>query len=114
MEQENLDVFRRQLIDNRTLILRRIGKISHHRLNDGGPLNPDSKEAAQELENDQVLDALDDSSRTELVQIQAALDRLEAGVYGECRECGDSVGLARLNALPYATLCIECARALES
>lgn len=43
-------------------------------------------------------------------QIDAALQRIDAGTYGICERCGRPIGEERLEALPYATLCIECAR----
>lgn len=44
-----------------------------------------------------------------LDQIEAALERIEDGVYGECEECGVRIPKARLNAIPYATSCVKCA-----
>jgi len=41
-------------------------------------------------------------------QIQELLDRLEAGAYGICEECGEEIGIARLKARPVTTLCIQC------
>ena len=38
---------------------------------------------------------------------------MRTGTYGECEICGNKIPLARLNALPYATSCIECQRAAE-
>jgi len=43
-----------------------------------------------------------------LGKIDEAIRRLEAGVYGECAECGTEIGEARLKALPFATLCVAC------
>ena len=48
-----------------------------------------------------------------LVEIDAALDRVEAGTYGVCEGCNCKIPLARLNALPYATYCIQCQRESE-
>ena len=41
----------------------------------------------------------------------AALKRLDSGNYGECAECGEDIDERRLEAVPYATLCITCANA---
>ena len=49
-----------------------------------------------------------------LIQIDQALDRIDAGTYGACTECGKLVAKPRLQALPYTRTCIDCARALES
>ena len=51
--------------------------------------------------------------REYLVEIEKALERIEAGDYGECLECGEVIHPGRLEANPTATLCIACAQALE-
>ena len=48
-----------------------------------------------------------------LVQIEAALKRLEDGVYGECVECAEPISPARLHFDPAAALCIGCAARAE-
>ncbi len=48
-----------------------------------------------------------------LAQVDAALARLEAGTYGLCRVCGREIGAERLEAVPYATLCIDDKRLEE-
>jgi len=55
------------------------------------------------------VDALVGSLRETLVDIDAALGKLEAGVYGRCESCGDEIAPARLEAMPAARLCITCA-----
>jgi RNA polymerase-binding transcription factor DksA len=46
--------------------------------------------------------------------IEASLERIEDGVFGQCEECGGVIKKSRLNAIPYTPLCIKCASALES
>ncbi|HEX6122686.1 MAG TPA: TraR/DksA family transcriptional regulator [Ktedonobacterales bacterium] len=48
-----------------------------------------------------------------LAQVRAALERLDSGTYGKCERCGREIGARRLEALPYATLCIDCQEAVE-
>jgi RNA polymerase-binding transcription factor len=48
-----------------------------------------------------------------LNQIRAALGRMAAGTYGTCANCGKTIPIARLEALPWATLCIDCQAASE-
>jgi DnaK suppressor protein len=43
-----------------------------------------------------------------LSKIDAALEKIERGVYGECASCGEEIGIARLRARPVAELCIDC------
>jgi DnaK suppressor protein len=49
----------------------------------------------------------------ELAYIENALERMRTGHYGSCEGCGNKIPFARLSALPYATLCIECQREAE-
>lgn len=65
-----------------------------------------SREGGADLE---VLQALD---RT-LKQIDAALARLHAGGYGLCSSCSKAIPLARLHAVPFATLCVPCQQQSE-
>ena len=46
-------------------------------------------------------------------KIEDALARIEDGTYGICECCGEEIDLARLNARPMTTYCIECKIALE-
>lgn len=43
-----------------------------------------------------------------LYHLDQALERIEQGKYGNCRECGKEISHDRLKAVPHATLCIEC------
>lgn len=44
-----------------------------------------------------------------LGKVQNALRRIESGGYGICERCGKSIPLERLDALPYSTMCVDCA-----
>ena len=48
-----------------------------------------------------------------LEQIEASLERIEDGIYGMCDECGARLPKARLEAIPYTTLCVKCASLSE-
>jgi len=48
-----------------------------------------------------------------LAQIETSLERIEEGTYGQCEECGARIPKNRLNAIPYAALCIRCAEQQE-
>jgi DnaK suppressor protein len=51
------------------------------------------------------------ATRGILDDVNAALDRLADGTFGQCEECGGSISEERLNAIPYAPLCVRCAKA---
>lgn len=54
--------------------------------------------------------SLGENSQTVLSEIDAALGRIEAGTYGTCANCGKEIPAGRLEAHPWASLCIDCAR----
>jgi len=45
-----------------------------------------------------------------LDDIEHALDRMQQGTFGRCNKCGKAIGQARLEALPFTSTCIACAR----
>ncbi|MGW8061138.1 TraR/DksA C4-type zinc finger protein [Streptomyces ziwulingensis] len=57
--------------------------------------------------------ALAANAREMLTQTERALERLEAGTYGLCENCGNPIGKARMQAFPRATLCVECKQKQE-
>lgn len=75
------------------------------------PLNADSSEQAVEVEDDAGLEAEASLIVREAASIDRALERIAKGTYGECVRCGSQIAPARLDALPEAALCIDCARA---
>jgi RNA polymerase-binding protein DksA len=58
-------------------------------------------------------EGLEENADHLLDAIGAALERIEDGTYGLCGTCGSPIGEERLEAVPYATLCIDHQRALE-
>lgn len=62
---------------------------------------------------DEISSQLAEVESRELAQIETALERLADGTYGSCDACSNNIPLARLQALPYATLCIQCQREAE-
>jgi len=63
---------------------------------------------------DRELDyTLEENSEHVLAEIDAALKRIDDGSYGTCTNCGKQIPAERLEARPYATLCIDCQRDRE-
>ena len=69
---------------------------------------PDEMDTASSEVNLQFTGRLREREQGLLSKIDAALEKIEQGVYGECTSCGEEIGLARLRARPVAELCIEC------
>ncbi|HSG90913.1 MAG TPA: TraR/DksA family transcriptional regulator [Pseudomonadales bacterium] len=112
--QRTLEEARERLQADRVRLLERVRGLDdtvHHREE---PLPQDFAEQAVELENQEVMEALDEDARAELRRIDQALARIEDDSYGECARCGNDINLERLAALPSATTCIDCASAAEA
>jgi DnaK suppressor protein len=73
------------------------------------PEDADLSEQAVLDADDEQLEALDEAGLAEIDAIQATLARIEHGTYGVCTKCGVAIDPARLEAMPTAALCIECA-----
>lgn len=70
-------------------------------------------DAALDSAQDEISSQLAEVESRELSHIEHALERLREGTYGKCEICVANIPVARLKALPYATMCIECQRAAE-
>jgi DnaK suppressor protein len=64
--------------------------------------------ASDSVSKDMAVAALERERRT-LQEIESALERIKKGSYGICTFCGEAISEVRLQALPWARLCIECA-----
>lgn len=57
--------------------------------------------------------SISDAERSLLLQVEAAIERVEKGSYGRCANCGEPIAAARLEAVPWARYCIFCQELLE-
>jgi DnaK suppressor protein len=70
-------------------------------------------DAALDSAQDEICSQLAEVESRELLYIENALRRMREGQYGLCEACSCNIPMARLHALPYATLCIDCQREAE-
>jgi DnaK suppressor protein len=70
-------------------------------------------DAALDSAQDEINSQLAEVESRELANIEMALEQMRQGHYGICQICEGKIPMARLNALPYATTCIECQREAE-
>lgn len=73
----------------------------------------DVVDMALDSAHDEISSQLAEVESRELANIEKALERMRSGEYGLCESCEKPIPLARLQALPYATLCIQCQREAE-
>jgi RNA polymerase-binding protein DksA len=97
---------RARLMQHKAELQKRITTIHEHARD---PLEQDSAEQAAQLGNVAVVAALESEAVQQIAEIDAALQRLEAGTYGVCVSCGEPIGEGRLKVRPAATQCRDCA-----
>lgn len=90
-------------------ILNRIKLLERDKKRTTNPLPTSLDDQASATENDVVIESLDSLERSELRNISDAIERIKSGSYGKCLSCGKPIGHKRLNAVPYARCCIDCA-----
>lgn len=78
-----------------------------------GQTSGDVVDAALDAAHDEINSQLAEVESRELASIEKALVRMKEGNYGVCDACTCKIPMARLQALPYATYCIQCQREIE-
>jgi DnaK suppressor protein len=73
----------------------------------------DVADAAFDSSGEELASTLAELEAKELAQVERAIRRLKTGTYGKCEVCTIKIPVARLNALPFSTVCIKCQRDLE-
>jgi DnaK suppressor protein len=73
----------------------------------------DSADLAFDSGSEEVASQLAELESRELTQIERSLVRLKQGTYGVCEGCHKKIPVARLNALPFSTTCVDCQREME-
>ena len=74
---------------------------------------PDMVDIAQTKRMADVRHAERERDQLELIEIANSRDRMADGSYGECTDCGEPIGLARLQVQPWASRCVDCQEAYE-
>ena len=111
--------FRELLLDERARVERAIAG-----LRDGHPgsIEDEAEEVSGSLDTEDIGETasitlgreidytLGENSQAVLGEIDGALARIDAGTYGTCTNCGNEIAIGRLEAHPWASLCIDCAR----
>jgi DnaK suppressor protein len=104
MDQQTVEAARQTLEAERARIsLELAEEVEHPRVAHGA-----QTAAATEVSESQRGQQLREREEQRLVQIEAALQRIEDGSFGLCMSCGKSINPDRLEALPWATDCIDC------
>jgi len=93
--------------DNAGSIEDELGEVS------GGGVDNHMADTATATFDRELEDGLEEGAQQTIVDVKAALARIEDGSFGTCEVCGKPIGAARLAAIPWARLCIDDQRRLH-
>lgn len=105
-----LRVTRSQLVARGDELRDRVRRVRLDLARAAEPASKDLADAAIHVENDEILEAIEESALSELASIELALERIEAGTYAKCDDCGREISAERLRLVPHATRCWDCQR----
>jgi DnaK suppressor protein len=109
MRKNNMDKIRAVLLKRRDALRQALAGDIHYLSNTKEQVG-DEIDAALDTAAGEASSQLAEVESRELAEIELALTRIKEGHYGKCEDCQKTIGAIRLQALPYATLCINCAR----
>jgi DnaK suppressor protein len=108
MDQKKIRAFREKLLLKKQEILETFTKNKSYGMEADGEPSQDIADKAANSYTKEFLFSLSNSERQLLQQVDDALARIDVRRYGVCASCEDSMNLKRLQAVPWATLCISC------
>jgi DnaK suppressor protein len=103
----NLERFKQRLREKERELLADMTRLEAEARVSGEDAVRDSTDAATSSESASESLHEDSLASQTLIQVQAALRRIEDGTYGRCTACGRQIGAARLEAVPWARYCLE-------
>ncbi|MGW8178206.1 MAG: TraR/DksA family transcriptional regulator, partial [bacterium] len=109
MNKKQLRQFEKLLLEAKETLIDRVQKAEvDGRETDAEIEARDLADQASSSYTKELLFSKSNSDRQFLQKIEDALERLENGEYGECSSCEETIGLKRLEAVPWARLCLKC------
>jgi len=108
MRKTVLKAAREKLQEMRRQVLRELGEDLKEGREGGKQEGMDTYDLASEERDREISFILTDREREKVQAIQDALDRVENGTYGICESCDSEIAPARLSAMPFTRLCVNC------
>jgi DnaK suppressor protein len=108
MKKNQSEVFRKILQDHKQALLEKVKTTVSSSKEDLPSEVRDSADIASDYYERELAWGLSETERLRLQEVEDALERIESGTYGKCDRCGNQISSPRLEALPFAKLCVEC------
>ena len=108
-KEKDLDNFKKMLLEKKSELTQLLQKSqSYGREIDSESEAMDIVDKASSSYTKEFMFSRSNQERLFLQAIEEALDRIEGGSFGECSNCGETVNRKRLEAVPWAKLCLAC------
>lgn len=107
MNETDLSFFKSFLLSEKSSILNKSTEFKVEQAIERYHIPEEAEAASHDLSNN-ISIHLHERDRMVLFQIERALGKLEEGTYGQCEGCSERIGVGRLKASPFATLCVGC------
>lgn len=107
MTTAKLEKLKQRLLEKRRALLSGVKERNATSM-EGGDGIQDIADQASTAYTKEFLLSIGDAERRLLRQVDAALEKIRSGIYGQCEKCGSEIGEKRLEALPFARYCIAC------
>jgi len=113
LDKRTIERFRKLLLKEREEIIGDVKQSYESSQEVGQDGIQDIGDEAANVYNKQILLTLNENERMRLKEVDEALDRIASKIYGTCEECGEPIGLKRLEVKPVAKYCVPCKTKLE-
>ncbi len=113
MNAEQLQNYKQSLLAQRENLVGQVNESQRQTFDFDRENMQDPVDVAVNDRDQTIMLSISESERTLLDQVDDALQRIELGSYGECANCQQEIGAARLKAVPHAQYCINCQDLLE-
>jgi len=113
LDKRTIERFRKLLLKEREEIIGDVKQSYESSQEVGQDGIQDIGDEAANVYNKQILLTLNENERMRLKEVDEALDRIASKTYGTCEECGEPIGLKRLEVKPVAKYCVPCKTNLE-
>ena len=110
MNQKDLQRYKKRLLEMRNRSRDEINRMIGVVLDDAAAAGEHDRKVSESVDKEIVLEHTEETIRSAVVD---ALQRIDDGTYGECQRCGNPIPKVRLDAIPFARLCVTCERKRE-
>ena len=108
MTRKELNVFKKQLLNEKVLLLQGISAKMKGSPKTGDPEGGDVCDIASSDRERELTLRLSERGREKLREIEEALERIEDGSFGRCELCDAKIPKGRLKVMPFSTTCVAC------